>query len=931
MIKAIDLSGEWLFYMDAQKGDVLPIFNDTILLPNTTSFAQKGPINTAYEISHLTDTYKFEGYAWFQKEIKIPSDYTHKTIFLFLERTRVTTIWVDGKQIATQNSLSTPHLYNLSAYLSPGKHTLTIRVDNTNYPTKGGHLTSSDTQSNWNGITGAMELRIYENTYLNNIQVYPQIQDKSIFVKGEIIGQPIGSLRLSAKSFNGTYTHVTPPKSYTILKNTFTIQYSLGDDALLWDEYNPNLYELTTELSIEDYTVDTHLSTFGLREFKAIGDKFTINDRRTFLRGKHDGLIFPLTGFAPTSVDEWLKILNTAKSYGINHYRFHTCCPPEAAFEAADRLGIYMEPEIPFWGTITTEEDEGHNQQEQDYLIEEGFRILKTFANHPSFVMFSLGNELWGNPERIRTILAGYKAVDSRPLYVQGSNNFQFTPCILPEDDFYCGVRFSKDRLIRGSYAMCDAPLGIIQTDAPSTKKNFDEAIKPLSASNNSSTSTGDMIEIQFGTGTKTVKASDTDTSLIPHIPVVSHEVGQYQTFPNFEEISKYTGPLKARNFEVFKKHLEEKGLLDLAPLYFEASGKFAAECYRQEIETAMRSKNLAGFQLLDLQDFSGQGTALVGVLDAFMESKGTISCVDWRKFCSDTVLLGEFEKYTYQANEVFNACIKLSHYNPVPLTSKTLSWKLSTDCLTLVEGKLNIPDNSYELVELGNITYTLPKVISPTNIYFTLQLDDTIHMNAYTLMVYPQITINLNKIVELNRHKLHIVNSFQEAEPLLGDGKRVLLLPSEVKASIPGFYCTDFWCYPMFRSISESMNQPVPIGTMGLLIDNNHKSLADFPSEIYSTPQWYQIVSHASCEILDHTPHEFRPIVQMIDNFERNHKLGILYEANVLNGKLLVCTARLSEILEYPEVQSFTKSIINYALSDDFAPTYFLDVSYFK
>ena len=168
-----------------------------------------------------------------------------------------------------------------------------------------------------------------------------------------------------------------------------------------------------------------------MREFSTEGMEFRINEKPVFLRGKHDGMVFPLTGAAPTDTESWIKTLKTAKDYGINHYRFHTCCPPDAAFTAADLLGIYMEPELPFWGTIHAENEEGFNKEEQEYLISEGYRILESFGNHPSFVMFSLGNELWGSPERMNLILKNYKEFDSSRLYTIGSNNFQFYPTIV--------------------------------------------------------------------------------------------------------------------------------------------------------------------------------------------------------------------------------------------------------------------------------------------------------------------------------------------------------------------------------------------------------------------------------------------------------------------------------------------------------------------
>jgi hypothetical protein len=927
MYSKIDLSGIWNFQLDKEKQGAQIPFNDTITLPGTTSYYKKGKKNEDAEVGCLTDEYKFEGYAWFSRTIEISEDISLKNSFLYLERTRITTIWIDGVKVGTQNSICTPHIYDVTSYLSSGEHTITILVDNTSYPTRGGHLTSPDTQTNWNGITGKIELQFFNKAYLSDVQVYPDIKDKSVTIKSKVIGADNGMISVSAIGFNSENTHKVEEIEYNFISNEISIKYILGEKALLWSEYEPNVYKLNLKLIINGSTVDTNEFIFGLREFKADGDKFTINGTKTFLRGKHDGLIFPLTGFAPTTVDEWLKVLKISKSYGINHYRFHTCCPPEAAFVAADMLGIYMEPELPFWGTVTDENDENHNKVEQDFLISEGLSMLKSFGNHPSFAMMSLGNELWGSKDRLNEILKVYKDFDNRHLYTQGSNNFQFCPVILENDDFLCGVRFSRDRLYRGSYAMCDAPLGHVQTDMPGTRKDYDENISPtfLKGDENNQSSTEDTIEIQFGTGVKKVKATDVVDQLIPSVPVISHEIGQYATYPDFKEIEKYTGSIKAKNFEIFKKRLEEKGLGDLAEKYFKCSGKLAVACYKEELESAFRSKKLAGFQLLDLQDFSGQGTALVGVLDAFMESKGLISPEEWRNFCSDAVLMAKFDKYNYVAEESFDAHIELSYYRNIPLHSSKLLWELKDSNTVYENSELyvsNIGNENY--IDICDISLKMPKVTFMKKLTLSLKIEGTDIEKSYDLWVYP-------KEISIDKTGVNIFHDLSEkAISLLENGQDVVLFPKHdtLKNSIEGFYCTDFWCYPMFRSISESMNKEVPVGTMGLLIDNTHPVFKHFTCEEYSTYQWWSIVSNSRSIILDDTSKDFRPMVQTIDNFERNHKMGLLFECNVLKGKLLVCTCDFEKIIDKPEGKQFLFSILNYVTSKDFKPSVEMDVS---
>ncbi len=915
MIKHYDLSGVWELSLAQMQSSVPTAFEDTITLPGTTSLARKGTPNPKRETGFLTDAYAFEGQAWFRKQLYIDPQLIGKPMKLTFERTRLTQLWINGEYIGSEDSLCTPHIYNVGKYINKPLVDIVVCVKNTDYPTKGGHLTSDDTQSNWNGITGEISLKVMDEVYVSEISAYPNIENHSVTLKMKLHGASHASLNVTGSVLEDDEHDCIPEFTGEIFadeQGIASVEISLGDEIYLWSEYTPSLYYMW--LKINDS--DLEMISFGLREMKAEGHEFCINDYKTMLRGKHDGMIFPLTGYAPTDVNEWLRILSFAKDYGINHYRFHTCCPPDAAFTAADILGVYMEPELPFWGTLTAPDDENHNAQEQQYLIDLGYKILSTFGNHPSFTMFSLGNELWGSAQRMGEIIRGYKAVDSRHLYVQGCNNFQHYPQIIPEDDFYIGVRLSKNRLIRGSYGMCDAPLGHIQTDRPSTKHCYDSDIIPEITETGSSDSVKE-IEIQYGTGVKKVQVSSTAEGLIPSIPVVTHEIGQFAVYPDFKEIEKYTGVLKARNFEVFRERLEAKGMLSQAEDFFKCSGMLSAASYKEELEAAMRSKYVAGFQILDLQDFSGQGTALVGMLDAFMDNKGFVSPEEWRMFCSDGVILAQFDDYVLTAGDVFKADIAMRRYGLDNISSEASWILLSDDGSELGTGTLSIPCENIGLTALGTIEVQLPDHKRPERLHLILSVSDTEICNAYDLYMYPKQDVPSTE----STSELTVTCDYREAKAALNEGKRVLFMPKEVKESIQGFYCTEFWCYPMFRDISDWMGKPRPIGTMGLCIDEEHPALNGFLSESYSTPQWYDIVTHAGCAILDGMPEGYRPVVQMIDNFDRNHRLGILFEVKAGKGSLLVCTSRLSEAMERTEVRQFAKGIMEYAASAEFAP----------
>lgn len=877
----IDLSGKWNVCLDEEKNNVIPsAFPLEITLPNTTSNAKLGKINNQKKYGCLSDRYSFEGYAWFERTFTVSEECVGKSCMMFLERTRKTALWLDGQFIGEYCSLCTPHRYELPKLIA-GEHRLIVRVDNTDYPTGGGHLTSQDTQTNWNGITGEIKLVFY--TSLPEVcSIFPDPQNALLRIRSTIRGKSEGRVEICVSDNNVEYAREKVDYTNQVLECIIKLSNSFP----LWSEDSPKLLRL--EIAIGEDKMECY---FGMRKLSAQGLKFKINGEETFLRGKHDGLVFPKTGFAPTDLASWVSVFETAKRYGINHYRFHTCCPPEAAFKAADLMGIYLQPELPFWGTIPDEFGEEH-----EFLREEGFRMLREFGRHPSFVMMSMGNELWGSKERLEELLSDYKKYDSDKLYVQGSNNYQFVPCVLDNDDFFSGVRFDRDRLIRGSYASCDAPFGHVQTDEPNSVHNYDEMIIPKNALGESK---GGEILIQYGTEMKKVSA-DSSGAIIPNVPVVSHEVGQYYTYPNYDEIVKYTGSLKHDTYEGYRKVAEEKGLLPYAKDFFRSSGALSVQCYRMEIEAAMRSANLAGFQLLDLQDFPGQGTATVGILDAFMESKGLIEPAQWRAFCAKTVVMGVLDKFVFACGETVKCGIIISNTDK-SFAAKTINWRLINDGKVILTGTSNVGKFDGRISHADNIEFTF-KGDYQAKVKLELQVDNTNIINSYDIWFYPDLDVKITEnSIEFNNKKLSIYRTIDEARDNFG-----LYIPNKPENALTGEYCTDFWCYGMFKSISESMGKQLPTGTLGLLINKESELLSEFQCEKYTTPQWYSIIKHSFCANLDGT--DIIPDVWFIDNPLRASRLALLYRDN----GVCVCTSRLWEIADRPEVKAFAASLVN-------------------
>ena len=968
----IDLSGSWEFKLDEEKLGLKEqvVFDDTITLPGTTSLAKKGRPNRARETYFLTEVHKFEGYAWYKKEIKLPlkkSELKGKHFYLTLERTRISYVWVDGEFAGVQDSLVSKHVYDLSGLITTTNPTITIMVSNVDYAAPGGHMTSQDTQTNWNGILGEISLEVCDEVRISHATSFCDYKNKQAVIctsienfgkkdkKTEvIISADLCRLKPEllaldsdcsiweerATKQQAEKTDMEILESYLDIKknavdehkeavvlrtgsNELEINLQLPSNAKKWDEEEPWVYRIKVSCGDSVKTI-----WFGYKEFKATGDHFEINGRKTFLRGRHQGMLFPLSGFAPMNVTGWLKDFKIVKNWGLNHERCHTCTPPEAAFLAADLLGFYFQPEIPFWGTWLDENDEKYSESEaaQDFLTVEGFNILEDYAGHPSFVMMSMGNELWGSPEALNELMGGYKAVRPDIMFTQGSNNFQWMPNIQPNDDFFSGVRFSVDRQIRGSYAQCDAPLGYVQKGKPRTDWNYDAAINPEVVSGESVASKDGSIEIQYGTGVKKVKLGDSKKDLIPEIPVVSHEIGQYFMYPNYDEIREYKGVLQARNLEIFQERLDDVSLYHRDKWYFRSSGELAIACYKEELEAALRSSKLAGFQMLDLQDFTGQGTALVGPLNSLMQNKGHITPAQWREFCAGTVLLGEFASYVVENGKKFDAEVKLAYYSKKKIKSAVIKAALidryTENKVCETETEIDKIDKT-GLHNLTSISFNIPEGKAAASYEFRLELvseGEVIATNSYVLWSYPKAKKNrVPKDVLVCHSIMEVMDAVDEGKPIM------FYLDNEKNSrSIPGAYCADFWNYPMFRSVSESMNKTVPVGSLGTLILRGHPALAEFPCESYTTPQWFDIIERSRVSNLNGIG--LRSIVTVIDNCERNNNMGIIFEFEVMDGKkgpchVVVCTSPLEKLIEEGNAPAavLEKSILKYLASGSY------------
>lgn len=909
----ISLEGNWGLQLDTTGTGIAPDWlakscTDSLFLPGTTDRGKKGAYNTDMTLTTgLSREYVFEGKALYTKQVRIPEEWDGTSVRLVMERTKPTTIWIDGKEVGMNNDISTAQQYDLSSSLSPGLHSLAILVDNGRVETHGraslhvvpekvygsSHAYSASTQTNWNGIIGDFYLESAPLCGIDEIQLYPDVAKKSVTARVTLRnpdkGAGKGTLSFYAEAWNTDKQHKTPVQTIDVdwTKPEQEFELALGDKALLWSEFTPALYRLSVSLST-DRSVDTGQATFGLRDFKTKGRQFTMNGKTTFLRGKHDACVFPLIAHTAMDVETWRHYFQVAKQYGINHYRFHSWCPPEACFEAADIEGIYLQPELPVWGNIDIDDSELC-----DYLLKEGRNLHQAYSNHASFVMFGLGNEMSGE-EGLAMLLQTFKKEDNRHIYASGSNNYLGFKGKQADEDYFttCRVGREDDKQFnthaRASFSFADAyDGGYLNHTYPNSKMDFSSA------------------------------------NALCDVPIISHETGQFQVYPNYEEIKKYTGVLKPRNFEIFRKRLEEAGMTGQAHDFMMASGKWSALLYRADIEMNLRTPEWGGFQLLDLQDYPGQGSAYVGILDAFMESKGLITPEEWRQFCSEVVPLFCTEKFCWTNDEALTGEVEIANYSESDLNGKQLSWTLTDSKQQVLDkGVLPLQVKQGELAKAGTLKPAIASVRKAEKVTLALSIDGTPYRNDYSLWIYPA-----DKEVKPSED-ICVTDDLDAHLKYLTEGGKVLWFPSKDKykeQTVGGLFQTDYWNYRMFRTICENLDRPVSPGTLGILTDPGHPALADFPTEFHTNWQWFPIIKQSYPMVLDRLSDDYRPIVQVIDNVERNHKLGLLFEFKVGNGKLLVCMSDLKAVQDKPEARQFYRSLLEYMESPAFAPSYSL------
>ncbi|HRR16040.1 MAG TPA: glycoside hydrolase family 2 TIM barrel-domain containing protein, partial [Bacteroidales bacterium] len=821
----------------------------------------------------------YSGVAWYQKEVNIPADWNNKKVTLFLERCHwETTLFVNGKKAGTCNSLATPHIYDLTGFLRVGKNMLTVRVDNRIIIPIGvnSHSISDHTQGNWNGIAGEISLRVSSPVSIDEVRIFPDIEGKKARVVVNIdipAGLEFrGRLTMRAESMNSAAKKKLRKISKNItagMENAgFIFEYPMGNNPQLWSEFNPALYSLTVELKDKrGKTLDTRKEIFGMREIKSSGTRLELNGKPIFLRGTTECCIFPLTGYPPSDTASWLRVMRILKEYGLNHMRFHSYCPPEAAFIAADITGIYLHVECSSWANQGS--SIGYGGPVDSFIYQEGDRIIKEYGNHPSFCMLAYGNEPAGRNQNqfLGNLLKYWKSIDNRRVYTSAAG----WP-VIPENDY----NLIPDPRIQH---WGEGLKSVINSLPPNTMFDFRDVVSKY------------------------------------NIPVVGHEIGQWCVYPDFKEIPDYTGILKPTNFEIFKETLENNGMGNQAEDFLMASGKLQVLCYKADIEAALRTPGFAGFQMLQLHDFPGQGTALVGILNAFFKSKGYVKPEEFRMFCNETVPLARMEKMIYRDGEQFKASIEIAHFGREPIKQATI-----ISCVKDKNSIIRSDSITIDELPVGNcigvdtLSMELPGFTRAQKLTLEVRIKNSDFVNRWDFWVYPSE-------IEPVAGDVHITEKIDDVtRSVLNNGGRVLLLTHGKVAHGRGAevavgFSSIFWNTAWTRGQAPH--------TLGILCDPHHPVFNHFPTEYHSNYQWWDPVTHSQAMKIDGFPETMKPLIQLIDTWFENRRLALAFEAKCGNGKLLVCSINLKDSLDSrPVTKQLLFSMLEYMKSESFNPS---------
>jgi hypothetical protein len=260
----------------------------------------------------------------------------------------------------------------------------------------------------------------------------------------------------------------------------------------------------------------------------------------------------------------------------------------------------------------------------------------------------------------------------------------------------------------------------------------------------------------------------------------------------------------------------------------------------------------------------------------------------------------------TYVRGEEFLADIEIAHFGPTTLKGIMPEWVVtSASGRVLRSGKLKPRDIAWGTNNLGRVQFRITDLPVPARYRFSVRVGKA--QNDWSFWVYPRAVSSLDDSrIMVGEHLDSTVAAY------LDQGGSVLL--SLGRGRVRGAYGGDialgfssiFW-----NTVWTKGQAP---HTLGILCDPSHPALASFPTDFHSDWQWWDIIAHADPLVLDSIAPLLQPVVRIIDDWNMNRNLALLFEVRVGRGRLMVSGADLMHDLERrPEAQQLRYSLIRY------------------
>ncbi|MBO5940833.1 MAG: hypothetical protein J6R18_06545 [Kiritimatiellae bacterium] len=832
-------------------------FSGEARLPGTLSSAKLGKRWTAKDFAHTLDPqqahslvqeWQYAGKAVWTRTLELSAADCAVPLEIFLERVmwRSEVFW-DGEPLGSCDSLAAPHIYKIPArLLAPGRHEIRFCIDNSRFYnfSRQSHAYGPNMQAVWNGVIGKVSVR--RSHPLRRARVFaaaPANGSLRVEVPEDFKVAP-DSVYLEEMATLA----VSPVDSPVARKGFKMVELKLGQEPVYWNEFHPELYTLVLVDRSGDFT---HRIRFGFRTIGTDGYHLTLNGVKIFERGNVENANFAKDGIPWMEVEDWRKMLRTLKDEdGINAIRFHSWAPPAAAFAAADELGIIMHPEAGIWTDrwMFDADELGNGKPVDEFAKREMKAIADAFGNSPSYVSLSLGNELGNsNFETLDKWVAEHKKYDPRALcYASAART------VTASDDFSLSARVPGRVIAREKLF-------------PHTDWDYEDLHRTV------------------------------------RVPTVFHEIGQWPVYPVWEELlSPFIGEMRPWNLSRHRDTAAKKNALRFQRQYHTASAKLNRLIYKEEVESFLRTPSCAGLQLLSVQDYTGQGEALVGWRDPFYDLKsGFKGMPPFSNVWGPVSFLARFPKFTYVAGETFRAKLQIRNLTEKPIEK-------GTGFFYTIAGK--------------RTGFALPATIAPGSVETVAEvervLDDSMTKRRQTLRfggnewnfwVYPkEESARLpSGVVETSDPKV--------MRAAIADGATVLYSGASFN-SAEGRFKPVYWSAHWFpvRSVTSA--------ALGTWFDVRHPALAGFVTDDFTDWQWYSLAQGATIHELKGLPEDYCPIALSVNDFHFSEFTSTMFEALVGKGRLFVCGYNLSAMT--PEAKRLRASVVSYLASAPAAGT---------